>query len=118
MVLIKRYAYLYFKDGKGEGDFKFETSSQRDKMIHEFIYFLYFDLELLPKENDKKKIIKKLHNFKNKDNKINLGLFKTKFYILDDLLNILIKDPFVSSEDKIFLNQLLIDSQKRQNINY
>ena len=53
-LIIKRYAYLYFKNGKGEGDFKSKTSSQRDKMIHEYIYFLYFKLELLPKNNDKK----------------------------------------------------------------
>ena len=43
-LIIKRYAYLYFKDGKGEGDFKFETSSQRDKMIHEFMIVYHLPL--------------------------------------------------------------------------
>lgn len=113
-LIIKRYAYLYFKDGNGEGDFKLKTESQRDKMIHEFIYFLYFDYEYLPNDNDKKSIINELHRYNDTNNKINLSFFKTKFYILDDLLNLLIKDPYVCNEDKKFINLLLIDSQKRQ----
>ena len=113
-LIIKRYAYLYFKDGNGEGDFKLRTESQRDKMIHEFIYFLYFDYEYLPNDNDKKYIINELHKYNDTNNMINLSFFKTKFYILDDLLNLLIKDPYVCNEDKIFANLLLIDSQKRQ----
>ena len=56
-LIIKRYGYLYFKNGRGEGDFKYKTKSQRDKMIHELIYFLLFDYEFLPKENNKKHII-------------------------------------------------------------
>ncbi len=115
-LIIKRYAYLYFKDGNGEGDYKLKTEIQRDKMIQEFISFLYFDLELLPKDNNKKKIINKLHNFNNKKNKIKLNFFRTNFYILDNLLNLLIKDPFVLKEDKIFLNKLLLNSKKKQKI--
>ena len=116
-LVVKRYGYLYFKNGKGEGDFKSKTSSQRDKMGHEFIYFLYFDLELLPKNNNKKDIINILRKFSMKNNIVNLSFFKTKFYILDDLLKKLIKDRFISKEDKKFLKQLLIKSQKKQHKN-
>ena len=115
LLIINRYSYLYYKDGKGEGDFKIKTELQKDRMIHEFIYFLYFDLELLPAKNNKKNIIKQLHKYNNLNNKINLSYFKTKYYILDDLLNILLKDPFVSNDDKIFLYNLLKISKTKQN---
>ena len=114
LLVLKRYSYLYFKDGKGEGDFKLKTINQRDKMIHEFIRFLYFDLEFLPKKSDKKYIINNLKKLNNDSNKIKLNFFKTKFNILDDLLNRLINDPFISKDDKAFLHQLLNDSKKRQ----
>lgn len=115
LLIINRYSYLYYKDGKGEGDFKFKTELQKDRMIHEFLYFLYFDLELLPPNNNKKNIIKQLHKYNNIKNKINLSYFKTKYYILDDLLNILLKDSFVSNDDKIFLHNLLNISKIKQN---
>jgi hypothetical protein len=83
-------------------------------MIHEFIYFLYFDYEYLPKEDDKKSIINLLHKYNETKNGVNLNWFRTKFYILDDLLNILIKDPYIKIEDKIFINQLLFESKKKQ----
>lgn len=116
LLILKRYSYLYFKDGKGEGDFKIKTEDQRDKMIHEYINFLLFDLEFLPKKNNKKSIIRKLRKYNNKNNKINLSFFKTKFNILDDLLNSLIKDSYVSKDDKEFLYKLLNDSQQKQKI--
>ena len=59
-------------------------------MIHEFIHFLYFDLEFLKKENNKKTIINQLKKLNSHSNKIKLSFFKTKFNILDDLLNRLI----------------------------
>ena len=116
-LVIKRFQYLYYKgDKKGEGNIKINSEIQRDNMIHEFIYFLYFDLNLLAKNDSKKKIIKSLSNYNDLTNRINLRHFKTKFYILDNLLKYLIKDPFVSKKDKNFLHKLLIDSIKRQNL--
>ena len=116
-LVIPRYSYLYFKDGNGYGDLKLKTAEQRNKMIQEIIYFLYFDLHLLPKNNNKKEIINKLKDYNNVNNVINIKFFRTKFYILNDLLNLLIKDPFVNTEDKIFLNGLLNDSIKREKNN-
>ncbi len=114
-LVIKRYGYLYFKDGNGAGDYKIKTKSQRDNMIHELLYFLYFDYEFLPKENNKKSIIKQLYKLNNTKKRLNLNCLKTKFYILDDLLDLLIKDPYVRIKDKNFANKLLFDSKKRQN---
>ena len=113
-LIIKRYSYLYFKDGNGEGDFKNKSESQRDKMIHEFLYFLYFDYELLPKDHNKKYIIDILRSLNDTKNNIQFNFLRTKFYILDDLLNLLIKDSYVSKRDKIFMNKLLLESQKKQ----
>ena len=113
-MIIKRYSYLYFKDGNGEGDFKNKSESQRDKMIHEFLYFLYFDYELLPKDHNKKYIIDILRSLNDTKNNIQFNFLRTKFYILDDLLNLLIKDSYVSKRDKIFMNKLLLESQKKQ----
>ena len=53
LLILKRYTYLYFKDGKGEGDFKNNTEEERDNMIQEEIKFLYFNLEFLPKRRNK-----------------------------------------------------------------
>ena len=116
-LVVNRFQYLYYKgDKKGEGNIKINSEIQRDNMIHEFIYFLYFDLNLLAKNDSKKTIINSLHRYNNLNSKINLSHFKTKFYILDNLLKNLIEDPFVSRKDKNFLHKLLIDSIKRKNM--
>ena len=87
LLIVKRYSYLYFKDGKGEGEFKIKTEEQKNKMIHEQLGFLYFDLEFLPKTDNKKTIINKLKSFSNNNHIINFGFLKSKFYLLDDLIN-------------------------------
>ena len=90
LLILKRYSYLYFKDGKGEGDFKFKTDIQRDKMIQEQLGFLYFDLELLPKTHNKSWIVNRLRQLNDNNYFINLGFLKSKFHLLDDLINELI----------------------------
>ncbi len=112
-LMIERYGYLYFKDGKGEGTLKSNNEIQKDKAIHEFIYFLYFNWSLLPKRNNKKIIINRLRQH-NETIDRNLNDIKTKFYILDNLLISLLQDRFVSIIDKIFLYKLLKQSKKRQ----
>ena len=66
----------------------------------------------MPKSTSK--IISKLKKYNNNKYKINLSHFRTNFYILNDLLVLLINDPNVSFHDKIFLNKLLYDSKIRQ----
>ena len=51
----------------------------------------------------------------NKNEKKSLNLFKTKFYIVDNLVKRLLDDPYVTQEDKVELNNILQDSIKRQN---
>ena len=83
-------------------------------MIHEFIYFLYFELNFLPKENNKEIIINKLRKYNNKTELINLNCFISNFYILDNLLINLINDFYVTNKDKNFLKKLLFESKKRK----
>jgi hypothetical protein len=83
-------------------------------MIQEFIYFLYFDLELLPKNDNKKSIINQLKKYSNKNEDINLQCLKSKFYLLDNLLSILLKDPYISHKDKIFLRKELLNNQRKK----
>ena len=99
LLILKRYVYLYNRDGITEGIVRTNTDMEKDKAIHEFIYFLYFDYDLLSKNDDKKSIILKLYDYNNSES-MNLKFFKTKFYILDDLIKKLINDPFVFIEDK------------------
>ena len=109
-LIIKRYGYLYFKDGTGEGSIKLKNEIEKDKKIKEFIHFLHFNYELWPKRDNKKILINrlKLHN------ETDLHDFKTKFCILNNLLKLLIKDRFISIKDKLFLNALLKESIKRE----
>ena len=57
LLIIKRYAYLYYFDGKGEGTSNTKSKLAKNKMIQEYIFFLYFELEFLPKNDSKKSII-------------------------------------------------------------
>ena len=113
LLIYKRFSYLYFKDGNGEGEFKFQSQEQRNRMVQEMLGFLYFELELIPKTNNKAIIVNKLRSLQ-KNEKINFGCLKTKFYLLDDLLLELINDTYVSSIDKIFLIGLLKESKIKQ----
>ena len=95
LLIYHRYAYLYFFDGKGEGTTKEKTKSGKNKMIQEFIYFLYFDLEFLPEKDNKKSIINMLKHFNDKNQIINLKCLISKFYILNNLINLLLKDKYL-----------------------
>ena len=116
-LIAKRYIYLYLDDGNGVGTIKInQTKLDKDKIIQEHIYFLYFDLELLPKNDNKKLIINQLRLYNdNKNEYLNLKFLISKLYILDNLILRLLKDFYVSHKDKIFLRKLL-SNKKRKNL--
>ena len=116
LLILKRYSYLYYKNGNGEGDFKITTQEEKNKMIQEHLEFLHFDLEFPPENNNKIKIINKLRKYNNNNHSLKLEFLKSKFYLLDDLANELIKDKNVSDTNKTFLKQLLKHSKQRQKI--
>ncbi len=111
-LMINREGYIYMLFKSGEGTIKVGNETLNNKIIREFIYFWLFDLEMLSKNDNKVTIIQTLKNFNSLNNTymgvlINLNYLNRKFEIYEHLLNLLINDPFVLTEDKNFVNQLL-----------
>ena len=106
-TIIERVGYVYYWDGKGIGTPKTKTESQRNTYIQEYLGLLYFDYHFLPKNNNKKKIIKKLREYNSPFSEYRLSFLKNNFHILNDLIRILISDFYVSGKDKIFLRKIL-----------
>ena len=115
-LVIERVGYIYLQDGTGYGTPKSKTENQKDKIIKEYLGFLYFEYNMLPENNNKKIIIKKLqeYNSTNSTTTLHLRYLKTEFHTLYNLLNLLIEDSYVSKDDKIFLNKLLIEFKKKE----
>ena len=113
-LVCERIVYIYLDNGKGEGNPKTNSDVDRDKFIQEFLGFLYFNYNMLPKNNNKKSIINAIKNYDNYKNKISLKFLKSKFYILYNLINILIEDHYVSNEEKLLLNEILQKYQKKE----
>ena len=105
--IIDRVGYIYFEDGSGEGTIKIKTEAQKDKMIKEFLGFLYFDYNMLPINDNKSGIIKKLKVFCKQNAKIKIKFLRSKYYILTNLVETLIDDTYISKDDKVFLYRLL-----------
>ena len=84
------------------------------ELYKEQLGFLYFNYNMLPKNHNKKSIIYALKKYNNKTNKINFSFLKSNFYMLENLINILIGDPYVSNDDKDFLIQLLNNQKKKK----
>ena len=114
-LIVQRVSYLFYQDEEGQSRIKTRNDEERDRMVQEFIIFLYFDYDLLPKEDNKKDIINQLNKLHKTNKRVKLDGLRTKFYLLDNLLNRLGSDPYVSNDDKIYVYKLLVDSIKRQN---
>jgi glycosyltransferase involved in cell wall biosynthesis len=111
-LIVERIGYLYCRNHKGYGKARFGNDKERNNMIQEYLNFLVFDYFLMP--NSTSGIISTLKRYNSPISTIKLSYLKSKFYILDDLLTLLINDTNVSLKDKIFLNNLLQDSKMRQ----
>ena len=111
-LVVERVGYLYSITPGGSGRVKLHDERARNNMIQEYINFLVFDYFIMP--NSTAQIISKLKEYNSSKSLLQLSYFRSKFYILDDLLMDLINDTNVSLNDKIFLNQLLQDSKMRQ----
>ena len=110
-LIVNRMGYVYLATKNSASEPKIGDSIQKDKTIREFILFWYFDYQLLPKEDNKKKIITTLRNYCQKDNTfcklpMSLHFLTSRSPILECLLNLLYNDPFVSEKDKKFVKEL------------
>ena len=118
-LIVNRLGYVYFYDRNSVSELKIRDNAEKDKTIREFIYFWVFDYQLLPKNDDKKKIIDTLRNYNKPDNIFNnmplrLDFLLSNCPIYDYLLITLYNDPFVSNSDKTFVNELYNNSPKNK----
>ena len=120
-LIINRLGYIFFYDKNTVIEPLIDNDNEKDKTIREFIYFWYFDYQLLPKNNNKKSIVNTLKKYLNKDNKfyaisMSLDFLNSRFPIYERLLNLLINDTFVKNEDKEFIKLLYKKEVNRDNI--
>ena len=110
-LIINRLGYLYLLSHGGAGFPTIRNIFYRDRTIKEFIYFWFFDYQLLPKNDTKKQIVEILRNYNNPNNMfyilpMNLNYLRSDFPIFNRLLSLLIKDKYVGKEDKQFIKEL------------
>ena len=111
-LVVNRYGYAYLASKESPSEPKIADPIEKDKTIREFILFWFFDYQLLPKEDNKKKIINTLKIYSQRDNTfcklpMSLVFLNSKCYILDRLLSLLLSDPYVSEDDKKIVKELL-----------
>ena len=113
-TIIERVGYVYFKNGQGEGTAKYKTKEQRNKMIKEWVGFLYFNYNFYANDKTIKWIVTKLRYYNGNDNQRNLKNFLSHFEVLNNLLEALIKDTKISYADKKYCEKLLNESKNRE----
>ena len=116
-LVVNRLGYIYFKTKDSPSVPKIEDPIQKDKTIREFIYFWYFDYQLLPKDDNKEKIIKNLRKYSKSDSTffklpMSLVFLTSNCPIYDRLLFLLINDKYISDEDRNFVKELYSNSPK------
>ena len=79
-VIVERIAYVYLNNGEGEGTFLTKTEFQKDRLIKEYLGFLYFDYNMLPKTDKKKKIIKTIKEYNKSSSKIQLSFINISLW--------------------------------------
>ena len=113
-LVFERIGYIYLQDGLGEGSPRFNSKSKKEKGIKEWLEFLNFNYHFLPKNDTKIKIIEKLKKYNKKESKFHLSDLNSDFYILNNLLTLLINDTYVEKKEKKFLKDLLKESNMRE----
>ena len=116
-VSINRDGYLIIDSHYDELIFKRHTPENEERLIKEFINFWLFNYYILPEENNKTTIIQDLYNFALLENNVNgrtitLDYLKHKCFEYEHLLKKLIKDKYVSDNDKEFVKNLLYNYAK------
>ena len=114
--IIERSIYIYFVDGNGYGTIKLNTAKEKDNAIREFLEFLYFDYNMASETDNKHDIVEKIIDFKETNPIIKLEFLRTKFHILYNLIDLLMKDHYVSKMDKAKLKKILKETRKKEKI--
>ena len=113
-VIFERIGYVYLQDGKGEGSPQANTKEEKNKIIKEYIGYLYYEYNFGQANGTKSYIIDKLREYNETNPKFKLNNFESHFEVLNDLLKALIKDPYVLPENKTYCEKLLNESIERE----
>ena len=110
-LIVNRLGYIFLYNRNISFEPFIYSPKRKDKTIREFIYFWYFDLILLPKNDDKKSVIFTLKRYADKNNTfcripMRLSFLRKKCKLLSSLINKLLSDPYVSFNDKMYLKEL------------
>ena len=108
-LMTNRIGYIYLRDSKGQGHIRNGNKIINEKSIKEIILFFLFDYNLAYNKSDKSDIIKKLAIYQKGRRNIKLSDLNSCFPAYNHLLNILIKDKYVSKKNKLFLLSLKHD---------
>ena len=105
-LMVNRIGYIYLSDSKGEGHIRSGNEMINEKSIKEIILFFLFDYNFAYNKSNKSDIIKNLKKYKEGKGNIKLSDLKSNFPPYNHLLHILIKDKYVSKQNKLFLLSL------------
>ena len=105
-LMINRIGYIYLYDYNGEGHIRHGNKYINEKNMKELILFFLFDYNLAYYKSDKNQIINQLRLYEKGSKQLKLSDIKHKFPEYEHLLNILIKDQYVSKDNKKFLLSL------------
>ena len=110
-LIVNRLGYIFLNDKNITIQPLINNDFERDKTINEFIYSWYFDLILLPQNDEKKLVIDNLRNFNLTNNTvfrtpINLSYLNKKSNVFVLLMKKLLRDNNVEFLDKIFIKEL------------
>ena len=102
-LMTNRIGYIYLRDSKGEGHIRSGNKKIKEKSIKEVILFFLFDYNLAYSKSNKSSIIKNLKDYNKGKRNIKLSDLKSNFPPYNHLLHLLIKDKYISKEDKLFI---------------
>ena len=105
-LMTNRMGYIYLKDSKGQGHIRSGNKKINEKTIKEIILFFLFDYNLAYNKSDKSDIINNLKIYQKGRRHLKLADLRSYFPEYNHLLNILIKDKYVSKKNKLFLLSL------------
>ena len=114
-AIFDRIGYVYLQDGTGLGSPNSITIEEKNYLAREYVAFLYYDYNFCEdKECKHNNIIKKLREYNERDYRIQLKNFRTHFEVLNNFLNVLIKDPDITEDNKKYCEKLLKESLIRE----
>ena len=106
-AIFERVGYVYLQDGKGEGSPQSKSEEEKSKMVKEYVGFLYYDYNFA---ENKTYIMDKLRELDKGYKRTKLKDLRAHFEVLNNFLEVLMKDPSFSLDDRNYCERLLNES--------